>query len=179
MKSKQNFFYYFFLAVMFLLLKILYKQTETSDLKLLLEPTSKSIGFLTGRTYYFTSTKGYFFEELNVTINKSCSGFNFFILSFVLFSTLAISYLKNNIQKVSSIILSLLVAYSLCILANTSRIYSSIILQEKLQHLTSLDASILHESIGIINNLTFLIVAYYFTEKLLIKLQPNEILASS
>jgi exosortase K len=114
-----------------------------------------------------------------VTINKSCSGFNFFILSFVLFSTLTIGYLKNNNQKVFSIILSLFGAYFLSILANSSRIYSSIILQEKLQLLTSLNASIIHESIGIINNLTFLIVAYYFTEKLLIKLHPNEILASS
>jgi exosortase K len=179
MKIKQNLPYYIVLALTFILLKYVYTQTETSDLKLLLEPTSKAVEFLTGSNYYFTSTQGYFFEELNVTINKSCSGFNFFILSFVLLSTLTISYLKNNNQKVFSIILSLFGAYFLSILANSSRIYSSIILQEKLQLLTSLDASIIHESLGIINNLTFLIVAYYFTEKLLIKLQPNEILASS
>jgi exosortase K len=179
MKIKQNLPYYIVLALTFILLKYVYTQTETSDLKLLLEPTSKAVEFLTGRTYFFTSTQGYFFEELNVTINKSCSGFNFFTLSFVLLSTLTISYLKNNNQKVFSIILSLFGAYFLSILANSSRIYSSIILQEKIQLLTSLDASIIHESIGIINNLTFLIVAYYFTEKLLIKLHPNEILASS
>lgn len=179
MKIKQNLPYYIVLAITFILLKYVYTQTETSDLKFLLLPTSKAVEFLTASTYFFTPDKGYFFEELNVTINKSCSGFNFFILSFILLSVLSIGYLKLRNQKVISISLSLFGAYFLSILANSSRIYSSIILQEKLQRLTSLDASIIHESIGIINNLTFLIVAYYFTEKLLIKLQPNEILASS
>lgn len=179
MKTSQSIFYVLFLVILFLTLKVLFIFSQTADLKVLLFPISTLIEWMTGSAFHFSDDKGFYFEQLNVTINKSCSGFNFFLLSFLLLSFLTLKNCTLHRSKILFLLVSFFSAYLITILANTSRIYCSIVLQNKLHTLLKLDVSIIHESIGIVNNLCFLITTFYLFEKIIIKHSTYEKLAIS
>ena len=128
----------------FLLLKYAFTIADASDLIFLLKPTNIFVGLLTGSHSVYIECNGYYHETLNIIINKSCSGFNFWLLSFLSFA-----YLKLPIPT------ALGCAYLLTIFANTSRIFASIAMQSRA----------LHEAIGIITYLSFLILAHCLMEK--------------
>jgi exosortase K len=67
----------------------------------------------------------------------------------------------------------LTIAYMLTILVNTCRIYTVAIVQNYSIHWMAFDQAILHEAIGIVTHLSFLLISYYFIEKLLLKTQQQ------
>lgn len=159
---------YFLTAVgFFILLKFGFTLADNNDLTLLLKPTDKFVGLLTGSQSVYISDNGYFHEHLNIIIDKSCSGFNFWILCFLLFAYLTVKHFDKSIQKSLSLPTSLFVAYVLTIFVNTSRIFVSIVVQSQTKSIFLNHQHIIHEAIGITTNLTFLILAYVLIEKFL------------
>ena len=80
----------------------------------------------------------------------------------------------NNInlikQKIVIIPAALVLAYVITIFVNASRIFVSIVLQDQAKHfLPQKSIVIVHETIGIVTNLSFLIVIYILLERLLKK----------
>ena len=163
----KNIPYYLTAAVIFILLKFAFAAAENEDLVFLLGPVDKFAGWLTGSRSVFIPQRGYFHETLNILIDKSCSGFNFFVLCFLCFSYLAVKYFDKPLRKVLALGSSLGGAYFLTIFVNTSRIFVSIAVQNQTKNVFPHQQHLVHNAIGIIINLSFLVLAYYLAEKFL------------
>lgn len=164
MINNKNIFYYIFAAIIFAVLKYAYTLSSSDDLLFLLSPINKIITIITGEHSTYIEN-GYFFKNLNISIDKSCSGFNLWLLIFIMLSFLALKHIGK--YKIFIIPISLFVAYVVSIFINVSRIFTSIVIQDKINNI--LPNHTIHEAIGIITNLIFLILIYIFTEKQLIK----------
>jgi len=172
-QTNKNIPYYLSAIVLFLLFKFGYTLAENNDLSFLLKPTNKLVGLLTGSHSVYLADKGYFHESLNIFIDKSCSGFNFWILSFIIFTYSAVKYFEKPLQKLLTIPTALIGAYLLTIFVNTSRIIASLVVHNQTKDTFQNHQHLLHEGIGVTTNLTFLIFAYILIEKLLTHIQHN------
>ena len=173
MQTNKNIPYYLTAVGLFILLKFGYTLAKNNDLTFLIKPTDKLVGLLTCSHSVYLAKSGYYHEHLNIVIDKSCSGFNFWILCFLLFTYLTVRHFNKTLNKILSIPTALIGAYLLTIFVNTSRIFASIVVQSQTKKILLNHQHILHEAIGIITNLTFLILAYVLIEKLLIHKQSN------
>jgi exosortase K len=158
---------------LFILLKYVFTFSTNDSLAFLLKPTDILISLLTGTKSIYISDKGYYYNSLNITIDKSCSGFNFWLLCFLMLTFLMMKYFTSHSKKMMTVLLALVSSYLFTIFVNTSRIFASIIMKAQGLTFSSTHHSILHEAIGIITNVTFLILAYYITERILNKLHFN------
>ena len=174
MQTKKNILYYLIAAGIFLLLKFGFSLAGNDELAFLLKPTSKLIELLTGSPSVYLSNSGYYHERLNIVIDKSCSGFNFWILCFLVFTYLAVKYFDKPLHKILTIPVALTGACLLTIFVNTSRIFASVIVHNQTKNIFATQQYLIHEAVGIITNLSFLVLAYYLTEKLLKYRQFNE-----
>lgn len=172
-KTNKNIPYFLIAVGLFILLKISFTVADNNDLIFLLKPTNMIVGLLTGSDSTYLSDNGYYHDKLNILIDKSCSGFNFWILCFLLFAYLTIKYFDNPLHKIQAIPIALFGAYLLTIFVNTSRIFVSVTIQAQTKHIFMNQQHLIHEAIGIITNLTFLILAYFLIEKLLIHKRHN------
>ena len=169
MQINKNIPYYLTAVGLFILLKFGYTVADNNDLAFLLKPTDKLVGVLTGSRSIYLANDGYYYEKLNILIEKSCSGFNFWLLCFLLFTYLLLKYLDKPLHKIIAIPTALLTAYLLTIFSNTSRIFASIIVQNQTKNFIMPNRQhYVHEAVGIITTLSFLVLAYYLLEKLLI-----------
>lgn len=173
MQTNKNIPSYLTAVILFILLKFAFTLADSNDLIFLIKPTDKLVGILTGSHSVYLSDSGYFHEHLNIIIDKSCSGFNFWILCYMLFTYLAVRHFENNLYKILTIPTALIGAYLLTIFVNTSRIFASIVVQAQTKNILLNHQHILHETIGITINLTFLILAYLLIEKVFIHKQHN------
>ena len=167
MKMNSNIPYYFTAVGLFVLLKFGFKFADNDDLVFLLKPTDKFVGLLTGSHSVYIADAGYFHANLNIVIDKSCSGFNFWILCFVVFSCLTVKYFDKTLHKILTMPTALIYACLLTIFVNTSRIFASIIVQAYTKNFLPGQQYLIHESVGIITNLSFLVLVYYLIEKFL------------
>ncbi|PKV49847.1 exosortase K [Aquimarina sp. MAR_2010_214] len=175
--ANKNNLYFIISIVIFLLLKLGYKFSDITTLGFLLKPTNKFVEILMNSNSVFIKTIGHYHSSLNIVIDKSCSGFNFWILSFVMISFLLLKHLNTHFLKIISIPISMVYAYVVTIFVNTSRIFVSIIIQQQTNNLVKGQQHIIHETVGVITNLSFLILIYYFTKKLTLKHLHHEKLA--
>lgn len=176
MLTKKNLPYYLTAFGIFILLKFGFTLTDTEDLAFLLKPTDKLVALLTGSHAVYNPSKGYYHANINVLIDKSCSGFNFWILSFLIFIYLTIKYVDTTLFKIISFPVTLVGSYLLTIVVNTSRIFTSIVIQNQTRNMIE-QQHFIHESIGIITNVSFLVLCYVLTEKYLTKKRANAKLA--
>ncbi len=165
MKENKNIPYYLIIVGLFIALKFGFRLLDNSDLIFLLKPVNELLEILTGSHAIFLLDEGYYHETLNICIEKSCSGFDFWMLSFVLFSYLFIKNIYKPIHKILAIPLAFISTYGLTIFVNTSRIFASIIVHAHTKNILPNQQSMIHESVGIITNLTFLVLAYILIEE--------------
>jgi exosortase K len=92
----RNIPYYLTSVGLFVLLKVGFTFADNNDLAFLLKPTDKFVGLLTGSQSVFLAKDGFFYEKMNVVIDKSCSGFNFWILCFLVFAYLGLKYFDKH-----------------------------------------------------------------------------------
>jgi len=178
MIQNKNLPYYITAIILFVLLKLVYIIADTFDLSFLIIPTNKIVGLLTGTSSLYVKGNGFYFENLNIVIDKSCSGFNFMLLCFLMLTFLSLKYFNKTIEKNAVIILSLTAAYIVTVFVNALRIFAAIIVQTHADKmLAKRPHYFLHESVGIITNLTFLILIYLIAEKMLNNRYTNEKLA--
>jgi len=167
MQLPRNLPYYFAALGLFGVLKFGYTLADSGDLTFLSKPTSKFVGLLTGSPSVYVAESGYFHEKLNIVIEKSCSGYSFWLLSFLVFTYLGLKYFGRHLHKILVFPSALVVAYLLTIFANASRIFASVIVRNQTLNLFPDKQYLIHEIVGIITYLPFLILAYYLIEKFL------------
>lgn len=158
--------YYILLGAMFLATKYAYTKSDAEDLKLILSPTNKLVEWVTNTTSVFSRQNGYFNAALNITIDKSCSGFNFYILLFLVISFAVIQLVKKPKIRAIVLVFTVMISYMITVFVNTSRILIAI---NTSQHFpdSSTQYPWLHQVQGTIIYLTFLIVFYLLSIKTL------------
>ena len=174
MKIDKNIYYYLLTLVSYVLLKFFYSLATIDELSFLLKPTNKLVGLVLNSKAQYLSEKGYYHDELNILIDKSCSGFNFWVLCFIMLSFLSFTYLSKKKLKIIALPIVLAITYILTIAVNTSRILFSILIQ-KIQANNSIEKefSWLHQAEGIFMYLFFLILIYLGFEYILKKINQN------
>lgn len=156
--------------VIFVLLKLAYTQADTDDLAFLLKPTDWLVSLTANSPSGYQPESGYYHADLNILIDKSCSGFNFWILCFLMLSFLALGYFTQPVRKLATLPVALLAAYALTILANTSRISIALLLQHQSPGFSQHHPGWFHEAQGIFVYLSCLIGTYLAAESALTQL---------
>ncbi|NJN77181.1 MAG: exosortase K [Saprospiraceae bacterium] len=123
--NKQNQLpYYGFIIAVFVISKLIYKNLGNQELLVFIAPVSNFVSLFINSTVSFTIENGYYLSPLNILIDKSCSGFNFWLISFVVIGFTVVTHVEVQKTKIILLISALFAAYLLTIIANTSRIIS-------------------------------------------------------
>ncbi len=152
--------FFFLVGILFLGLKFGYRQAELQDLWLFLQPTSHLVALASSSTSVFVAGEGFMNSALGICIDKSCAGFNFFTLCFVMLSFLAYQRVSTGYRIVWFIPALLLLSYILTILVNTTRILFSTFLHQPKLNLMASPPPWLHEAEGAFVYLSFLVLIY-------------------
>jgi exosortase K len=177
MKTNKNIPYYLTAIGIFILLKVVFTFANNDDLIFLLKPTDKLVGWSIGSQSVYLADEGFFHEKINIVIEKSCSGFNFWILSFLVFAYLGLKYADKYLYKILTIPAALFCAYLLTIFANASRIVASIVVRNQTVGIFPDKQPLIHEIVGITTYFSFLVLTYYLIEKFLKYKKQNAKLA--
>lgn len=148
-------------ALVFVLLKWWHQTATAEDLFYLLAPTDALVSAATGSAGQWEDGSGYFHTGQNMIIDASCSGFNFLLISFLLFSWL----LLQRYGKWQTLPLAMLLAWPLTVLANASRILTILLLGPTGP--AGLSAGIWHEMQGAFVYFSVLVIAYGVMQMLL------------
>ncbi|GMO55369.1 MAG: hypothetical protein Ta2G_14500 [Termitinemataceae bacterium] len=167
--------FYFAIGVVFLSLKLWYYAAETQSLFFMLKPLDLAIYLTCGAQSVYSQESGFYYDELSILIDKSCSGFNFLLICFLLFSYLAKLHCINTWQKIIAIPCALLIAYLVTIFTNFSRIMIILKIEASMieTHLETLFGKRTHEAEGVFVYLFFLIALYLALDFCFKKVKKN------
>lgn len=167
LQKKQIFFVIIFFLI--IVLKMFFHYCDTNDLMFMLMPVCFLVKIYTGSNYVYVVDKGFYFENLNMIVNKSCSGINFWMISFFVFAYLIIIRIKEYKNKKLIVLGIFLGTYLFSVLINSFRIYTSVLIQNYFRFVFIHNLKIIHEATGIIIYLFFLGLTYYILDKKLLK----------
>lgn len=161
--------YYAAAAGLFVILKLVFSFAHNTFFGFMLAPVIVIIELFTGAScVYMPESGGWYFGALNILIDKSCSGYNFWLLCFIMISFLTLRYFERSSYKAPLILAALFFSYCITLFVNTSRILASILIQNRIGGFLPLKYSaLIHEACGIATNLGFLIIIYILIEKFL------------
>jgi len=146
-------------AMLFVLLKLTYTHLDTAALRFLLAPTNVLVGIALNSPSYFSATRGYVHEALRFTIEKSCSGYNFWLMCWVL---LAVEWGRRKgggWRSIGALPALLVVSYGLTVFVNVARILTAMQVRAALPA-ASRSLGWLHEAEGVLVYLFFLVIIY-------------------
>lgn len=109
---------YLTVILIFCLGKWWHRTADAEALGFLLSPTDAAVSVATGSASLWRPEMGYHHPSLNMAIDASCAGFNFLLITFLLLAYL----LLQRFNRWWVIPLTLLAAWPVTLLANTSRI---------------------------------------------------------
>lgn len=156
MTINKNTPFYLLALVLFAVLKWWFKSADNDQLLFLLQPTNTIVEIVLGSVSSYSPEQGFFHPQLNIVINKSCSGFNFWLICSIMFQFTIIPYLRSRITQFFLLPGIYVLTYFLTLFTNISRIISSIAVES--QFVTpSLKT---HQIQGMFFHLTFLILFY-------------------
>ena len=164
MKTK-NTIYFIIIFSSVVIAKLWYSYATNDALVFILKPLSSIISLITDSSYSYSDNIGFYYKNLNIAIDKSCSGINFWLISFVVFSLLILKICKTRFLKAISIPIVLLATYILMLFANTSRILTAIYISKQ----TSFDYPWLHQAEGVFIYVSILILVYSIANRSLSK----------
>ncbi len=141
-------------------LKWYYAQSSTEDLAIILNPVRHIVGLFTGSPSYFNPDLGYHFPTLNITIDRSCSGLNFFVMAFCMIGISTLPFYQKWNHKLLALALGTLATYLLTIGATTSRILIAINSLQLKEIYPWLASDKIHQAQGGFVYLFFLILFY-------------------
>jgi len=166
MKKDQVYIFYLISILSFVMIKFSYTAMDVAGLSFLISPTDYFVSILTNSYGVFIQQLGYYHQDLNITVEKSCSGFNFLSLSFLIIYCSSVSYLKSLKSRCLAFPVSFLFSWLLTIFVNTSRISTSIFISKSITVPKQYQAFI-HQAEGIFIYLLFLILSYRLINHLL------------
>ena len=159
---KKDLIYYLLAIIVFVILKMSFTWTDNKDLDFLLGPTDNLISLATSSNSQIVDDGSYFHQRLNILIDKSCSGFNFLILCFLMLVFVSIKNVPDTNYKILIFPLVLVLSYS-------SRILFSVFINEFLASIEVVEYIWLHQAEGAFVYLFSLVLIYMSYEKLIKK----------
>lgn len=144
--------------------KLFYANSSTADLRLFLAPVSRVVAFFTGADYQYSAELGYFFPQLNISIERSCSGVNFFVMAFCMVSISTLPFYQRICNKAMALGGWAVLAFVLTICANSSRILIAISGLRFKEQMPWLAADNMHEAQGGFVYLFFLIGFFFLSQ---------------
>ncbi|MFN6177719.1 MAG: exosortase K [Flavobacteriales bacterium] len=150
-------------------LKWWYRTATVDDLELLLGPVAHLVALLGNTAFVEVAGEGYFFPDLNMVIDRSCSGTNFLVIATATFAFLVLKSTNGGCLRPMLALLMLPAAYTLTVLTNTGRILSMVALQ-RLGHTPS---ALLHEALGAAVFLIALILATLLLDRSIHRTIPS------
>lgn len=178
MKFKHQFLIGSIGGVVFIVLKLFFKNANPQELLFLLKPVSYLLELTTGHKNCYIHDQGFYFQSLNIIVSKACSGFTFLLLSMVLTICLLLKYCGNCKEFFKKLVIGLLFSYLLTILVNTTRILSLIWLSKERTFSSGINTTYSHEMLGALIYLSYLTGAYLTANNLLIKKRYENITQS-
>ncbi|MCX2743655.1 exosortase K [Mangrovivirga sp. M17] len=140
---------------------------ELHHLDFLLFPTTALVEFLSGTQAVFIPEEGYLFAGKNFIIDSSCSGINLWLIASSMLIYLFSKINLTSIKKIALLLPAFAIAWLITIVSNGSRIYISSVFQDQLTSVFNVSSHAIHESLGVVTNLSFLIITYFLIEYLL------------
>lgn len=125
-------------------LKWWYRTATEKQLQFILAPVAGLVSAITGVAHGHVVGQGYYFAELNVLVDRSCSGLNFLIIATATFAFVLMQRPRSGCFSPLLSLLAALGAYGLTLLANGGRIVAMIQLQRAGLHL----GPAAHEALG-------------------------------
>lgn len=174
MPVNRNLLFYTVAALLFVVFKLGYKEAGNDELYFLLKPTDMCFSIFSGSASSYTSISGFFHESLHISITKACSGFNFWMLCFLLFIFVTVPYAKSIRAKSMLLPGMLLVSYLLTIFVNAARIQTSVIIQGVMKAASLTEYKWLHQAEGAFVYLFFLVLFYFALNSLCTKLNRQK-----
>jgi len=159
MLSSTRFCFYAAIAGVFILLKLAYLHLDSPALQFLLAPTNVLVGTALNSPSYFSATSGYVHEALHFTIEKSCSGYNFWLMCWVLLAVEWGRHKSGSWRSVGALLALLFLSYGLTVLVNAARILTAVQVRAILPA-DSQSLWWLHETEGVLIYLFFLVIIY-------------------
>lgn len=173
-KINKNIPFYALCIIIFGILKWWFKYSSVNKLQFLLYPTNQLIKLITGSNPQYIINQGYLHAQYNILIEKSCSGFSFMCISFIMISFLVIQHIEKRTFKSLAIIGALFLAYFTTIFTNSSRILLSIIGQNMGNlYLPIRPHNLIHEVIGVLTYLISLVLIYFIFNLIIQKIKSN------
>jgi exosortase K len=142
-----------------LVLKLLYPLADTEDLKIFVQPTAEIVSIGNNESFIY-SADGFYFPAMNVLIDKSCSGFNFFIIALCVFASIVPYHYLSKRHCVLLMGLLVFVTYAITICVNASRIITAIFLLRLQTSVPWVTQPWVHEAEGALVYLFALLGAY-------------------
>ena len=165
--------YYVGIGLLFLVSKYWYTLGNSEDLWFLLSPVNACIELATGSTGIYTAN-GFMHTGLPIIIDKSCAGFNFWLLSFSLLSLTTLHFYPTHRQKLTACLVLAATSYMVTVFVNVSRILIALLtLKHKAVH-PSFSKDWMHEAQGAFVYLLFLILLYRCIYYITIKLTKTD-----
>jgi len=144
-------------------LKQYYSTASADQLKWILMPTAACVELLSGESFEFESHSGYISADHRFLIASSCAGVNFLLTAFLMLSVRRLLFDSMKKIKWSFIPVSLIAAYIVTLVANTTRILFAL----KLQGISAigwLDPGQIHRLEGIFIYFLFLTLLFLASE---------------
>lgn len=163
----MNLFPFVLISLIYIFLKYLFTIATPDHLQFFLKPLSLILGFFTSDVGQHIVDQGYYHEKTHILIDKSCSGFSFFLISFLTFNFFLFHSRLPLLKKFLVVLGNLVLAYAFSLFVNGFRILSIFYFQEKIVGLSGISSEIVHEGIGIFLYLFFLIFSFLFIQKFL------------
>lgn len=146
--------------LIFAILRLLYPHLDNNDVGFLLIPINFTTEIISGTNAEFSVEHGFFYPMLNITIDKSCSGYHFMLIAFLL---IAFILIKNNIlnKKGFVFLVSLFTAYLIAVITSISRIAGHVLmLNSGVFRFTGRNNIPLHHFEGLFIEISVLVVCY-------------------
>lgn len=159
-----------YLLLFYLICSYNYQSLTFENLLFLIKPVNTIFVFFVKTEPIYKSGSAYYYESLNIVINKSCSGFIFFITSYVIIYSIILKYEKRILIQKCNFALTLLLSYLATIYFNSARIIISYLAQNTANYfLPNRPHHLIHEVTGqIVYIISYFIIIYilikYYTK---------------
>jgi len=174
MKPYKEYLFIFLLLCIIIGLKYFNTIADNDLLAFILVPTKTIVEFFTGTMATYNLTQGHLFESLHITIDKSCSGINFWIMSWAMSAFMSLRFLENTKQLILCLLGITGLSYLFTLFANASRIVGAIYLEDFFQEYTLVDAALIHQVQGAMTYLFCLVCFYWLVLFLFLKIEKTK-----
>ena len=157
--------WFFFIGTLCLVMKAWHMGSTHENLLFMLGPLNFLLEISHASQGFFDPEIGYQHPALNIVIDKSCSGFNFWIISFAAISSLKLKSGQVPFPGALGIMCFMLLSYLITLLANYSRITVAIQSLHLADRLPWLGSDWFHQASGSFTYLCCLLLAYFFLDQ--------------